>query len=208
MAHGSTIFEDDSLLSRADRALFRLETVLALIGGLAIFTLMIMAVISITGRNLFQTPLSGYVDLIEQTMPIIAYGALAYCHRLGGHVRMDFIINFLSPRLIWGLEALLCLLVMVLVAALVWGSYAHFARSFDFAAPLWSRDSSLDIALPLWPMKLVIPVIFSLFFVRLALQFWAYLRACLTLPEHPIAVPLPETAADVAAREAAIVKET
>ena len=203
MAHGSTIFEDNSLLSRWDRALFRLETLLALIGGLAIFSLMIMAVLSITGRNLFQTPLSGYVDLIEQAMPIIAYGGLAYCHRLGGHVRMDFVINFLSPRLVWGLEALLCLLVMVLVAALVWGSYAHFARSFDLAAPLWSRDSSLDIALPLWPMKLIIPVIFSLFFVRLALQFWAYLRACITLPDQPIAVPLPETTAAVAAREAA-----
>ena len=207
MAQGAIIHQDNSLLSGWDRALFRLETFLALVGGCAIFSLMVMAVISIGGRNVFQTPLSGYVDLIEQTMPIIAYGGLAYCRRLGGHVRMDFIINNLPPRLVWGLEALLCLLVMLLVIALVWGSYAHFERSFDFGSPLWSRDSSLDIALPLWPMKLVIPVLFSLFFVRLGLQFWAYLVACITSPEHPVAVPLPETAADVAAREAALVKE-
>lgn len=207
MAQGSIIHENNSLLSQWDRALFRLETTLALVGGCAIFSLMIMAVVSIGGRNLLNTPLSGYVDLIEQTMPIIAYGALSYCHRLGGHVRMDIIINHVPPRLLWGLETLLCLLMIVLVAALVWGSYAHFERSFDFAAPLWSRDSSLDIAIPLWPMKLVIPVLFALFLLRLVLQCWAYLVAFLSLPETPVAVPVPESAADVAAREAARVKE-
>lgn len=207
MAQGAIIHEDNSLLSRCDCALFRLETALALLGGLAILSLMIMAVISIGGRNLFNTPLSGYIDLIEQTMPLIAHGALAYCHRLGGHVRMDLVINHIPKRLLWGLEALLCLLLILLVVVLIWGSYAHFDRSFDFAAPLWSRDSSMDIAIPLWPMKLVIPVLFSLFLLRLLLQFWAYLLACIALPDQPIAVPLPESAADVAAREAAMVKE-
>ena len=207
MAQGSVIHQDNSLLSQWDRALFRLETALALLGGLAIFSLMIMAVLSIGGRNLLNTPLSGYVDLIEQTMPLIAYGALAYCHRLGGHVRMDFIINHVPPRILWGLEALLTLLVIILVLALIWGSYAHFERSFDFGAPLWSRDSSMDIALPLWPMKLINPILFSLFLARLLLQFWAYLQACIHLPETPIAVPLPESAADIAAREAERVRE-
>lgn len=187
-----------SLLSRADQALFRIETALALLGGLAIFSLMLLAVASIGGRNLLNTPLAGYVDIIEQLMPLIAYGALAYCHRLGGHVRMDIAVRFLPPRALWTLEAALTLLTALLAGALIWGGYAHFARSFDAAAPLWSRDSSLDIALPLWPMKLLIPMVFALFLLRLALHFFAQLRA-IARPDDPIALPLPTSAAAEAA---------
>lgn len=201
------VHEDNSLLSRWDRGLFRFEVALALVSGMAIFSLMILAVISVGGRNFFSSPLPGYVDMIEQLMPLIAYAGVAYCHRLGGHVRMDFMIHFLPKRAMWGVEALLTLLTMVLILALIWGSYAHFARSFDFLAPLWSRDSSLDIALPLWPMKLLIPVIFTTFLMRLALHLWVYLRAVILGCSNPVAVPMPQNVADVAAQEARQIQE-
>jgi len=44
-----------------------------------------------------------------------------------------------------------------LIVALVWGSWAHFDRSFDMTRPMWSRDSTIDIGLPLWPAKLIVP---------------------------------------------------
>jgi len=85
---------------------------------------------------------------------------------------------------------------------MVWGSYAHFARSFDFAAPLWSRDSSMDIALPLWPAKLLAPVAFSVLCLRLCLQIYAYGRAFIRNDATSIAVPLVADAATQAAMEA------
>ena len=88
---------------------------------------------------------------------------------------------------------------------LVWGSWAHFQRSFDFAAPMWSRDSSMDIALPLWPAKLIVPVAFSLLCVRLCLQVWAYIRAMIT--GNPIAIPLIADAAKQAQMEADQLKD-
>ena len=63
---------------------------------------------------------------------------------------------------------------------LVWGTWAHFMRSFDFGAPWWSRDSSMDIALPLWPAKLLAPVAFGVLCLRLCLQIWAYTRALIS----------------------------
>ncbi len=86
---------------------------------------------------------------------------------------------------------------------LVWGSYAHFERSFDWSAPFWSRDSSLDIRLPLWPAKLLAPLAFSVLCCRLVLQLWGYVRAIFTGSRTPIAVPLIEDAATIAAKEAA-----
>lgn len=205
MAGHASILSDDSLLSRIDRTLFRLETVLALIGGLAVFSLMVMAVISVGGRNFFNRPLPGYVDWIEQAMPLIAFIGVAYCQRLGGHIRMDILIARLSGRALWTAEFVSVLVMLILMLLLVWGSWSHFDRSFDFNAPLWSRDSSVDIRLPLWPAKLLAPVAFSVLSLRLTLQLWGFGRAIVTGTKEPVAVPLIEDVSTIAANEAATV---
>lgn len=197
MAGVSSVLSDDSLISRADRALLRLERALALVSGLAVFSLMLLAVISVSGRNFFNHPVPGYVDWIEQAMPLIAFMGVSYVMREGGHIRMDLLVGRLRGRALTALELLTTLAVLVFMVLMVWGAWAHFARSFDFAAPMWSRDSSMDIALPLWPAKLLAPVAFSVLVLRLVLQTLAYGKALITNAAHPVAVPLP---LDVAAQ--------
>ena len=203
MAGAASVLDDDSLLSRADRALYRAERFLALLSGLAVFSLMVLAVVSVGGRNFFGQPLRGYVDWIEQVMPLIAFMGVAYAQRDGGHIRMDIVVGMLRGRALWLVELLTTLAVLVLMLLMVWGSWAHFDRSFDWNAPLWSRDSSIDIGLPIWPAKLLAPVAFAVLSLRLALQVWGYGRALVTGAERPVAVPLVEDAATQAAREAA-----
>lgn len=205
MAGASSVLEDGSLLSRLDRRLFRLEMALALLGGLAVFSLMLLAVVSVGGRNFLNQPLPGYVDWIEQAMPLIAFVGIAYCQRLGGHIRMDMLVGQLKGRPLWAAEFLATFLMLGLMLLLIWGSWAHFDRSFDINAPLWSRDSSLDIRLPLWPAKLLVPVSFSVLSLRLAIQLWGFGRALRTGTREPVAVPLIEDASEVAAAEAASV---
>ncbi|MEM6462118.1 MAG: TRAP transporter small permease [Pseudomonadota bacterium] len=205
MAGASSVLEDSSLLSRLDRALFRLESLLALIGGFAVFSLMVLAVISVVGRNFFNQPLPGYVDWIEQAMPLIAFIAVSYTQRLGGHIRMDIFIGMLSGRGLWFAELVTTAAMFLLMVLLVWGSYAHFDRSFDMTAPMWSRDSSMDIGIPLWPGKLLAPIAFSVLSLRLLLQIIGYARAFRTGTRTPVAVPLIEDAATQAANEASTV---
>ncbi|MEM6694830.1 MAG: TRAP transporter small permease [Pseudomonadota bacterium] len=188
MATASLVRADDSLLSRIDRTLLRLERVLALASGLAVVALMLLAVVSVSGRNAFNQPLPGYVDWIEQAMPLIAFTGISFVMREGGHIRMDIVIGALRGRLLYSVEFITTLAVLALMALLVWGSWAHFLRSFDFAAPLWSRDSSMDIALPIWPAKLIAPVAFAVLCLRLVLQLWGYGRAIVT--GEAIAVPM------------------
>jgi len=205
MSGHSNVLEDGSLLSKLDRGLFKLETILALVGGLAAFSLMLLAVVSVSGRNLFNQPLPGYVDWIEQAMPLIAFVGVSYTQRLGGHIRMDILVGRLRGRILWIAEFTTTLLMLILMILLVWGTWAHFQRAFDFGSPNWSRDSSLDIGLPLWPMKLVVPIAFGVLCLRMALQLWGYGRAIVSGDTSPIAVPLIEDAATTAANEAATV---
>ncbi|MEL6169436.1 MAG: TRAP transporter small permease [Pseudomonadota bacterium] len=202
MAGTASILTDGSILSRLDRALGRLETAMAVLAGLAVFGLMFLAVFSVGGRNFFNAPLPGYVDWIEQAMPLIAFLGISLTQRTGGHIRMDLLVGALRGRALWAAEWLTTFLILAVMILIVWGSWAHFQRSFDFAAPLWSRDSSMDIGLPIWPAKLVAPVAFTILCFRLVLQLWGYTRALATGTDRPVAVPLIESAAEIAAREA------
>jgi TRAP-type C4-dicarboxylate transport system permease small subunit len=202
MAGTSAVLTDDSALSRADQALCRLERFFALIAGLAVFGLMVLAVVSVTGRNGFNEPLPGYVDWIQQLMPLIAFMGISYVQRDGGHIRMDILVSQLKGRPLWVFEFLTTLLVFVLMVALVWGTWAHFDRSFDFSKPMWSRDSSIDIGIPIWPAKLLAPVAFSVLVLRTVLQLVGYGRAIVTGTDEPVAVPLIQSVAEQAAAEA------
>ncbi len=202
MASNSSVLTDDSLLSKLDQRLYKLESLFALLSGLAVFSLMILAVISVTGRHSINQPLPGYVDWIEQAMPLIAFMGVAYTQRDGGHIRMDILVSFLKGRSLWVVEFITAFLMLAVMLLIIWGSWAHFGRSFDFNAPMWSRDSSMDIALPLWPAKLLAPVAFSVLALRLSLQLVAYARAFIENTDSPIAVPLIEDAATQAAKEA------
>ncbi|MEQ8603986.1 MAG: TRAP transporter small permease [Marivibrio sp.] len=202
MAIGSTVLTDDSLLSRLDRKLNKLEKFLALLSGLAVLSLMALAVVSVSGRNFFNQPLPGYVDWIEQILPLIAFMGIAYTQRDGGHIRMDMVVTALKGRALWTAELISVVLILIVMILLVWGSWAHFERSFDFGSPMWSRDSSMDIALPIWPAKLLAPVAFSVLCLRLLVQIWGYVRAIAHGDDEPVAVPLVEDAAAQAKREA------
>lgn len=202
MAGSAAVLEDSSLLSRLDRALLPVERFCALMSGFAIFSLMFLAVYSVTGRKFFSSPMAGYVDYIEAMMPIIAIMGVSYVQRDGTHVRMDMLVSVLKGRVLWFFELVSVLLILVLIVALMWGAWEHFDRSFDCARPLCSRDSSIDVGIPVWPSKLVVPVAFAVLVLRLMLQAWGYGRAFVLGLENPVAVPLNLTIAEQARIEA------
>jgi len=196
MSATSMVKEDASLLSWLDRSLFRIETSLALVGGLTVFALMLLSVAQILGRKFFNLPLSGFIDWVEQAMAIFAFLGIAYCQRLGGHIRMDIVVGALKGRLLWSTEFFTTFIMFILTVLIAYGSWQHFDRAYTLG------DSSIDIGLPLWPAKLMVPMALFFLSLRLFIQLWGYMRAIVRNDEFPIAVPLIENAAEQAAHEA------
>ena len=129
-------------------------------------------------------------------MAFIAFLGIAFTQRVGGHIRMDIVISRLQGRMLWLAELVSVVLMLLVTLVLIYGSYLHFWRAYDIG------DSSLDIHLPTWPAKLVVPFALTILALRLLLQLWGYARAVREGHERPVAVPLIESAADVAAKEA------
>ena len=203
MSGSSVILEDSSKLSFLDQQLFKLESLLNLLGGGVILLLVFLATANVLGRWLFNLPISGYIDWVEQSMAFMAFLGLAFTQRIGGHIRMDMLVSHLHGIKLWFAELLSSILMFLLCLILIYGTYLHFWRAYSFG------DSSLDIDLPVWPAKLVVPFALSVLALRLLLQIWGYLRAIKNTYNKnnsdnysPIAVPLIEDAAELAAKEA------
>lgn len=178
MAHQTSA--DGTLLGRLHRALIPVEDLANLVAAFAIIMLMVLGVLQIVLRTVFNTPISGYIDLVELSMASMAFLGAAYCQRLGSHIRMELLVGRLRGRSLWALEALGAALALFIIGVLVYYSFGHFLRSYTLG------DTTMDAEYPVWPSKLLVPIAFSIWFVRLGLQLVGSLR----LVVHPNAIPV------------------
>jgi C4-dicarboxylate transporter, DctQ subunit len=183
------------LLAKADAMLFKLESALNFCAGVMIFLVMVLGVVQIFGRSIFNWPIPAYVDKIEITMPIFAFLGIAYCQRLGGHVRMEIILKQFKGRSHWIAESFAVVINMVIIGLLIIYTYDHFLRAFQ------NGDSTIDGDYPVWPSKLLIPIAFTLMFVRLGINLLGYLRLVRWPDAVPVAIPHTETVEELAEHE-------
>jgi C4-dicarboxylate transporter, DctQ subunit len=173
-----------SAVGRFDRWYGVLEAALNFIAGIAIFLLMLIGVGQIAGRQLLDLPIYGYIDYIEQASAIFAFLGVAYCQRLGTHIRMEFVLTLLPRRWLWRFEVFAVLVALAVVGVLVWASWANFQRAWELG------DSTMDIRLPVWPGKLMVPLALATLWLRLLLQLAGYLRLALDPRAKPEGVPV------------------
>jgi len=102
------------------RALLAASKYLAIAGGLVFVGIVAMSIASITGRKLFAAPVPGDVELLQMCAAFAASCFFAYCHLIGGDVKVDFFTHNLAPRKVSALDALGSLLVGLFGALIAW----------------------------------------------------------------------------------------
>ncbi|MDH4094561.1 MAG: TRAP transporter small permease, partial [Betaproteobacteria bacterium] len=122
---------DAPVLSAFDRRLGYVETGFNLVASFAIFALMLLGVWQVVGRTLFNAPVRGYIDFVELSVSTFAFLGIAYCQRLGGHVRMEMMLKPMRGRLLWGAEIFGTLVALAVVAVLIWYGWGHFLRAYQ-----------------------------------------------------------------------------
>ena len=182
-------------MSGFDRALARIETAFNLIAAFSIFVLMFLGVAQVLGRKLFNMPIFGYLDIVEQAIALFAFLGIAYCQRLGGHIRMELLLTQLRGRALWLAEAVGIVLALGVIALLIENSFGHFLRAYEYG------DSTIDAEIPVWPSKLLVPVAFTLLWLRLVLQLAEYGRLVRHPDSKPRGVPTIAALSEQAQRE-------
>ena len=185
----------NGLLGRADRFMRPFEDSINMLAAFAIFALMLLGSGQIVMRSVFNSPISGYIDLVELSMASMAFLGAAYCQRLGAHIRMEILIGRFRGRPLWAFEIVGTLVAMFIITVLIWYSWGHFQRAYFLG------DSTIDAEYPVWPSKLLVPVAFSFWWIRLFIQLCGAVRMFRNPALDPVGVIVLQSAAEVAQEE-------
>ena len=145
--------------------------------------------------KLINAPMFGYIDMIELAMPILAVIGIAYCMRVGTHIRMDILIGNLRGRVLWTIETFVALVTLFVSLMLMVFSYNFFLDAYVLG------DSTTDAEYDTWPSKLLVPMAFAFLSLRLIVQFLGALRLALSPGLPPVGVVVPKDIAEQAREE-------
>jgi TRAP-type C4-dicarboxylate transport system permease small subunit len=105
---------------RVGRVLYRAATGVAVFGGLVLFALTLLTVISVVGRAAFSAPIPGDFELVELGMAVAIFSFLPYCQIVRGNVIVDLFTAKASRRTRALLDVIGNLLFTAIAALLTW----------------------------------------------------------------------------------------
>ncbi len=97
-----------------------LETLSALLAGLALFAIMLLTFVDVAGRKLLDHSITGSLELTELLMVVVIFGALPLVSERGEHVVFDSLDPVLPEWLRTVQRALVHLLCAVALLGLGW----------------------------------------------------------------------------------------
>ncbi|MBL8569561.1 MAG: TRAP transporter small permease [Phreatobacter sp.] len=128
----------------------RLTRLMNAVGTAWIFVMMLLMTFDVLGRNLFNTPIRGVIEIVTLSIVSIVFLQLADTLRTGQFTRADALLSMLirrKPVLGRALQGLFHLVGAILIAVLCWASWFQMLESWgngeylgaigDFQAPVW-----------------------------------------------------------------------
>jgi TRAP-type C4-dicarboxylate transport system permease small subunit len=161
--------------SRKKVSFTSIEDVCAAISGLLVVALMLITVIDVGGRYLFNKPLMGTVEISELLMPIMVMLAISATQRRNEHVGVDALIDVFKKiaRPIYPAFQLFALSVTGLALA-----FALLYCVKDLISSIGMRETtSGPLYLLMWPAKTALCLGLLLILIRIALQLHHFVES-------------------------------
>lgn len=116
-----------------------LETACGTLAGLALFAIMVLTFLDVSGRKMLDHSITGSLELTELLMVVVIFGALPLVSERGEHVvfdSLDALIPEALKKIQRALVHLLCAAALMGLAWLMWQTGADFAASGETTAQL------------------------------------------------------------------------
>jgi|TARA_B110000444_G_scaffold241154_1_gene257236 TRAP-type C4-dicarboxylate transport system permease small subunit len=188
------------LLEIINKKLTKVEDFLIIFSGVSIFIVMILTSFQIISR-VMGYPWPGYLELSELSISIFAFLGVAYAQRVDSHIRMELIVGNLKGRIRWFLEFCATLIGFIVIIILIKYSFLFALDSYQIG------DTTYDYLYPTWPAKLLVPIAFSIWALRLLIEIFGYLRMLVFVNVEPLGIPVIKTAEELANEEIKVIRD-
>lgn len=146
-----------------------LLTVLALIGALAIITLMLHVVTDVVLRNTVNAPIPATYEIVTHYYMIAAaFIPLAWVERGGGMVQVEVIETFLGPRGLYWSDRAVDVISTVIYGALAWVTWLTALKNYDTGVFVLAQS----LRVPTWPAYFLVPLGFGLATMTTAIRIF------------------------------------
>ena len=165
---------------RLGRALHRTATGIALLGGLVLFALTLLTVISVVGRAIFSAPIPGDFELVELGMAVAIFSFLPYCQMVRGNVIVDLFTSKASARTKALLDGVGNLLFTAIAALLTWRVALGGLEIRSY------HETTMVLQVPVWWGY--VPAVAFLAFLTIVCAYTVW-RSVLEYRGHPVETP-------------------
>ncbi len=138
-------------MERFSAVIQKLALVLLLMGAVGMIVSMVLGFADVVGTKFFGWPVPGTLEVTESTMVLIVFGALAYTQSKRGHIRVEILYNYGSPRAKALMDAVTHLLAFIYFALLAWEGVSEAIYSWDIGEATMGT-----IRFPLFPARLLL----------------------------------------------------
>jgi len=110
-------------LERIKRGIQRINRFIAGVSGVFLIPLMIITAVDVVGRDVFNHPIPGTVELSQYMLAVFILLGLAYTHQVKAHVAVSIFTSHLNDRgqlIVNIITTLLCLLISFIIAWQGW----------------------------------------------------------------------------------------
>jgi TRAP-type C4-dicarboxylate transport system permease small subunit len=128
----------------------KLTNVLIAIGAAMLSLMMFLTALDVGLRYIFNSPLSGALELVEYMMAIIIPFSIAYCEFQKRHVAVELIMGRFPPKVRWVTGVITGIFSVFFIFILTWQSILEIIEIYH------SKLTSAVLLIPTWPF--VIPV--------------------------------------------------
>jgi TRAP-type C4-dicarboxylate transport system permease small subunit len=144
-----------------------LDRVLLWTATVALIAIMLLTVVSVTGRYVFSAPIPDDLVFSEMLLVVAVFLPLAYVQRKNEHVNVTLFTDLLPLR--W---QQVCELVGLAIGCVFFGTLA--AATFTDFQQAWDVGAYVDgpLKLPEWPSRFAVFFGITMFFVRLVRDFF------------------------------------
>ena len=148
-------------LAKADRIFRTIEKVLVVISWSTTLGIMLLTVIDVVMRFLFNLPFPATWEMSEVLMPYIVVFGFAYTLTIDSHVRVTLVVQRLPKKTQAVLYRFTTLVSLGVCLLFTWFSWIKFWKSF-----LINEEILAAIRIPWWIGKFALPIGMAAFGVR------------------------------------------
>jgi TRAP-type C4-dicarboxylate transport system permease small subunit len=156
-----------------EKAIYPISRFLHRFAQVVIVLMVMLTVIDVCLRYVFNSPIVGGYELTEFMMAVLVFASVGFTQSVKDHVSVDLVVNILSDRVRALLEAITCLLAFGLFGLAGWRNVLH-------AGTTWERhDVSAELFVPVSPFVLFVALGLAVLSLVLLVQFFQSLARVL-----------------------------